>query len=134
MAKHLTDKQKKKIIADYIECENYSAVARKYKVAPNTIRRICKSNHETAKKVRQKKEDNTRNILEHLEEKRADVCELIDLVLEEMKNPEKIKRTGLQALATSLGIVIDKFTAQIQPKTEIHPMIEAIAKAMEGNK
>ena len=125
MAKHLTDKQKKKIIADYIECENYSAVARKYKVAPN---------HETAKKVRQKKEDNTRNILEHLEEKRSDVCELIDLVLEEMKNPEKIKRTGLQALATSLGIVIDKFTAQIQPKTEIHPMIEAIAKAMEENK
>ena len=33
MAKHLTDREKKKIIADYAECGNYSQVARKHKVS-----------------------------------------------------------------------------------------------------
>ena len=40
MAKHLTDAKKKQIIADYVECGNYSEVARKHKVSKDTVRRL----------------------------------------------------------------------------------------------
>jgi len=35
--KKLTDKKKKLIIADYIECGNYSEVARKHNVSDTTV-------------------------------------------------------------------------------------------------
>ena len=50
MGKHLTDSQKKKIIADYTECENYSQVARKYKVSFDTVKRTVLNDPETVKK------------------------------------------------------------------------------------
>ena len=54
----LTDKQKKKIIADYVENDNYSETARKNKVAVDTVRRIIlnsKNNEDFVKKVNKKK-------------------------------------------------------------------------------
>ena len=59
MAKHLTDREKKKIIADYAECGNYSQVARKHKVSFDTVKRVVISDPETVKKAEQKKEQNT---------------------------------------------------------------------------
>lgn len=56
MAKHLTDREKKKIIADYAECGNYSQVARKHKVSFDTVKRVVISDPETVKKAEQKKE------------------------------------------------------------------------------
>lgn len=55
MAKHLTDREKKKIIADYAECGNYSQVARKHKVSFDTVKRVVISDPETVKKAEQKK-------------------------------------------------------------------------------
>ena len=49
MAKHLTDREKKKIIADYAECGNYSQVARKHKVSFDTVKRVVISDPETVK-------------------------------------------------------------------------------------
>ena len=37
MGEKISDKKKKQIIADYIECQNYSEVARKHKVSVNTV-------------------------------------------------------------------------------------------------
>lgn len=55
MAKHLTDREKKKIIADYAECGNYSQVARKHKVSFDTVKRVVISDPETVKKRNKKK-------------------------------------------------------------------------------
>lgn len=53
--KKLTDKQKKLIIADYIDCGNYSEVARKYKVSDTAVRKIIKADKDSVKKFEQKK-------------------------------------------------------------------------------
>ena len=37
MAARLTDKQKKKIIADYVQLGSYNAVAKKHKIADSTV-------------------------------------------------------------------------------------------------
>ena len=59
-----------------------------------------------------------------MEGKKVEACRVIDLLLLEMQDEEKIKRTGLQAIATSLGIVIDKFTANATPNTISQDMAE----------
>ena len=40
MAPRLTDKQKKKIVADYAECGSYEAAAKINGVAPNTVKKF----------------------------------------------------------------------------------------------
>lgn len=124
MSKRLTDKQKKKIIADYIQCQNYSEVGRTHGVSPNTVKAIVKKDPRTAGKCEQKKSENTQDVLEYMEGKKVEACRVIDLLLLEMQDEEKIKRTGLQAIATSLGIVIDKFTANATPNTISQDMAE----------
>ena len=56
----LTDKQKKKIIADYIENNNYSETARINNISETSVRRIVKGNKNIVEKVEQKKENNCR--------------------------------------------------------------------------
>lgn len=114
MAKRLTDKQKKKIIADYVECQNYSAVARKYKISVNTVKNIINKNEEVARKCKYKKEENSKDMLEYMDSKKQDAMKFIDLALSEMMKNEKLERSSIQALATSIGIIVDKFSPKDQ--------------------
>ena len=147
MAKHLTDKQKKQIIADYATLENYAAVARKNKTSATTVRRILEANPETVEIVRRKKKETTEDILQYMERQKKNVTDIIGLYLDELKKPERISKASVQSLAVSLGIVIDKFTgtpneieklkAEIakirgeQTKQEIHPLIADMISAIK---
>ena len=118
MAKNLTDRQKKKIIADYAECGVYAQVARKHKVSLDTVKRTVLNDPETAEKTRQKKEQNTADILAFMDGKKQDVCDIIALYLQHLQDPEKLRRASVQSIATSLGIIIDKFTQDAAKKNE----------------
>ena len=131
MAKHLTDKEKKKIIADYIECNNYSQVARKYKVSVDTVKRTVLNDPETTQKTKQKKEQNTADILAFMDKKKEDVCDIIELYLHYLQDTKKLDRASIQSIATSLGIVIDKFTRDAEKKPETD-MFANIVKAAGG--
>ena len=112
MAKHLTDRQKKKIIADYAECGNYSQVARIHKVSFDTVKRVVLKDPETAKKAEQKKEQNTADILAHMETKKNAVNQIIDRYLLALLDEEKIEKATPAQLTTALGTLIDKFTSR----------------------
>ena len=111
MAKHLTDREKKKIIADYAECGNYSQVARKHKVSFDTVKRVVVSDPETVKKAEQKKEQNTADIFAYMESKRNIVCEILGKGLEALNSPEKLKEATPAQITTAMGTLIDKWTA-----------------------
>lgn len=111
----LTDIMKKKIIADYIDSGNYSQVAKKYGVSRTTVAKVVKSDSESCEKLQQKKDENTKDVLDYMQAKSGAVCELIDLYLKALISPEKMQKASVQQIATALGIVIDKFTA---PNTE----------------
>ena len=111
MAAHLTDRQKKQIIADYARLGTYSAVARKHKVSIDTVKRVVLRDPETVKKVNQKKAENTADILQFMENQKDDVCNIISLYLAALQDPERLKKASVQSIATSLGIVIDKFVS-----------------------
>lgn len=132
MAKRLTDLKKKKIIADYVECGNYSAVARKHKVSKDTVRRLARQK-DIVQKAQEKKEQNTKDMLEYMDSKKRDAMKFIDLAIDEMMKPEKLKRASVQALATSVGIIVDKFSPKDEKKENNLDLFKSITET-SGNK
>lgn len=110
MAK-LTDKQRKKIIAESVNGSSIRALAAKYQVSTTTIQRVLKSDAELTQKVAQKKAENTTSVLAFMDSKKNDVCGLIDKFLSAMGDDEKLAAATVNQLATAMGIVIDKYTA-----------------------
>lgn len=110
MAK-ISDRQHKKMIAMYAECQNYRAVARAFGVSETTARRHITSDEKTAQIVAHKKEQNTVAILEHMNRQKTQVCGLLDRLVKAMDDPVKMDISTLPQLATTLGILVDKYTA-----------------------
>lgn len=106
----LTDKQRKQVIADYIELGSYSAVAKKYGIAVTTVKRAVEHDSQTLKIAKQKKDSNTNDILSHMDSKKDTVNEIIDKALDVLNDQQKLAKTSPMQIATMLGIVIDKFT------------------------
>ena len=108
MAARLTDWQKKEIIADYVNMQSYNAVGKKHGVAGNTVKRIVAECQGIEEKIKEKKEQNTADILAHMDRQRETVCEIIDVGLEVL--PEKIRnaRTASE-VTTAIGTLIDKY-------------------------
>ena len=109
MAARLTDKQKKKIIADYVQLGSYNAVAKKHNVADSTVKRIVLSDTEMQKKAEQKKEENSADILAYMESKKDVVCEIIGIGLDVLRDPEKLATANPTQITTALGTLIDKW-------------------------
>ncbi len=134
MAARLTDKQKKMIIADYVELGSYNAVAKRHGVSVTTVIRVCE-NEETKQKVIQKKEENSADILAHMETKRDKVNEIIDVYLERLLDPDMLTKASPSQLTTALGTLIDKFTMQgvIKPnaKREDDPLTASLKEEAE---
>ena len=108
MAK-LTDEQHKSAIVDRANGMSYRQIAAKYDVSETTIRRHVKGDPETAEIVAQKKEQNTADILEHMDANRDKVCEIIDVALQVL--PQKIADAkSASEVTTALGTLIDKWT------------------------
>lgn len=108
MAARLTDKQKKKIIADYVQLGSYNAVSKIHGVSKDTVRRTVANCADFAKFAQQKKEENTADILAYMESKRDAVCKIIGTGLDVL--PEKIiKAKTASEVTTALGTLIDKW-------------------------
>lgn len=61
------------------------------------------------KKQTQSKDENI--ILNHINSKKGDVCRLIDELLREIGSEERISNAPLNQLASVVGTLIDKFSA-----------------------
>lgn len=108
MAPRLTDKQRKKVIADYVNLGSYNAVAKMHGIADTTVKRIVSSDCETLEKVEQKKKQNTMDMLEFLETRKQKTQDIIDQLLDCM--PDKIPRASLVQIVTAYGVLVDKST------------------------
>lgn len=107
----LTDKQKKKIIADYVDNGNYSETARMNNTTDTTVRTIIKENKNIAlKKMEQKKEENTQDMLQYLESKKEDKKRVIELCFkaleDKLASPDMF--TSIRDIAMVYGILVDK--------------------------
>lgn len=110
MAARLTDKQKQKIVADYLETGSYRATAKINGVADGTVKRIVLECGEIEQKVAQKKEQNTADILAYMDSKKDIVCEILGKGLDVLNDEEKLKEATPAQITTAMGTLIDKWT------------------------
>lgn len=110
MAARITDKKRKKIVADYLELGSYNATARKNGVSKDSVKRIVQECADFSHKAQHKKEENTADILAYMESKRDIVCEIIGKGLAALNDPEKLAAATPAQITTALGTLIDKFT------------------------
>lgn len=120
MADRLTDKQKKKIIADYIQNQNYSETARMNNTSKQTVSRIIEENKnsELERKLTEKKEENTQSTLEYMKTQHETKKRILDKILKaiEGKVDNVDMFTNIKDLATAYGIILDKELKYLEVK------------------
>lgn len=111
MAK-IDDAKEKKIIADYITTQNKCEAARMNGVGESSVRRILKkaNQKEIAKKVEQKRVENTQSTLEYMQTQHETKKRILDNLLYaiERKSLDEIQDLNIKDLATAYGIILDK--------------------------
>ncbi len=130
MVRKLSDEQEAEILVKLTNGASQSALAREYNVSRTTIANIMKRKQDTWQYLAQKKEENTKSILDHMDEMKGDVCKLLDTMLDYMNDKAKLEKATLNQIATAFGIVIDKFTTREQPKQDNsakNNLLEALA-------
>lgn len=111
MAARLTDKKKKKIIADYLELGSYNATAKANGVSNHTVKRIVQGCPEITEKIQQKKKQNDADIISYMEGKRNIVCQILSKGLDALNSPDKLAEASPAQITTAMGTLIDKWTA-----------------------
>lgn len=117
MAARLTDRQKKKIVADYLELGSYNAVSKIHGISRQTVKNVILSSTDIGQKLQQKKDENTTDVLAYMESRRGVVCEIIEKGLAALNDPDKLKEASPSQITTALGTLIDKWSAQPQQKS-----------------
>ena len=106
----LTDRQKKKIIADYVDNGNYSETARINGVNKSTVQRLISKNQEVQQMAQEKKEENTQDMLQYLESKKEDKKRVIELCFkaleDKLASPDMF--TSVRDIAMVYGVIVDK--------------------------
>lgn len=131
MAARLTDRQKKKIVADYLELGSYNAVSKIHGISRQTVKNVVLSSTDIGQKLQQKKDENTTDILAYMESKRGVVCEIIEKGLAALNDPDKLKEASPSQITTALGTLIDKWApkgtaAGGQDSREDDPITQAL--------
>lgn len=116
MAARLTDRQKKKILADYVQTNNYCATAKINGVSATTVKNIVLANSDIVEKCEQKKEENTADVLAYMKSQREVVCQIIGKGLAVLNDPAKLAEATPSQITTAIGTLIDKWT-MLQEKT-----------------
>lgn len=116
MAARLTDRQKKKILADYVQLGSYNATAKVNGCSLNTVKKLVQENAEIAELYEQKKMENTADVLAYMESQRDTVCQIIGKGLAVLNDPAKLAEATPSQITTAIGTLIDKW-ALLQEKT-----------------
>ena len=139
MAARLTDKKKKKRVADYLESGSYRATAKKNGVSGNTVKRIVLDCGDFEQKVAQKKEQNTVDILAYMESQKGIVCEILEKGLAALNSPEKLEEASPSQITTALGTLIDKWAiisggpSDNGKEDELSKSLREMAKELESD-
>jgi len=136
---NMPDALQKKIVADYIELQSFRAVAKRNNVSPPTVKRYVERNQDVAEIIEAKHEQNTVELLQHIEDTADKNVEIIDKLRDTLlKKLESGDLRNLQAISVSYGIFVDKSLAIKELKhklaggSEPNIIIAGIVEAQES--
>ena len=124
MAKSITDKIKKKVIADYAIHQNYCEVARMNNISEGSVRRICKDTHneEFTRVVEEKKLQNTKEVLEYMdtiaEDQKCILKLSLNVLKQKLENPDMF--TNIKDVAMVYGVIFDKAVKSEELKAKVN--------------
>ncbi|MBS1480729.1 MAG: helix-turn-helix domain-containing protein [Christensenellaceae bacterium] len=139
MAARITEVRRKKILADYLETENYRETGRRNGVSDVTVRKLVMENSDFKRAIEAKKEQDEADIIAYMDSKRDKVCKIIALGLDALADPEKLKGATPAQITTALGTLIDKWLLLKNPqsggtaKIEIKTDDPELARWLNGN-
>lgn len=139
MAARITEVRRKKILADYLETENYRETGRRNGVSDVTVRKLVMENSDFKRAIEAKKEQDEADIIAYMDSKRDKVCKIIALGLDALADPEKLKGATPAQITTALGTLIDKWLLLKNPqsggtaKIEIRTDDPELARWLNGN-
>lgn len=139
MAARLTDRKKKKIVADYLETQSVNAAAQRNNVSWDTARKVLNELGDIEQKLEEKKNENTADILAYMESKRGVVCEIIEKGLAALNDPEKLAEASPAQITTALGTLIDKWAtvsggpADTAKEDELSKSLREMAEELESD-
>lgn len=140
MAARLTDRQKKKILADYVQTNNYCATAKINGVSATTVKNLVRANADIVEKCEQKKEENTADVMEYMNDHKDLVCSFIGKGLEMLNDPEKLAAANLSQITTAMGTLIDKWAmisggpSDNGKEDELSKSLREMAEELESDK
>lgn len=112
MAKKKTDKEIKEIIAYYLDCNNYSETARKFGMSDTGVKKLIdrESNKESTKLLEEKKNNNTQEVMQDMDERKDTVKRILGKLLKgiEDKSDNVDMFTSIRDLAMAYGTIVDK--------------------------
>lgn len=139
MAARLTDRQKKKIVADYLETQSINATAKKNNVSWGTAKSVLDEMGEIEEKLERKKEENTADILAYMESQKGIVCEILGKGLAALNSPGKLAEATPAQITTALGTLIDKWAmisggpADTAKEDELSKSLREMAEELESD-
>ena len=139
MAARITEVRRKKILADYLETENYRETGRRNGVSDVTVRKLVMENSDFKRAIEAKKEQDEADIIAYIDSKRDKVCKIIALGLDALADPEKLRGATPAQITTALGTLIDKWLLLKNPqsggtaKIEIRTDDPELARWLNGN-
>lgn len=108
MAGKPTEKQKLKIVADFLELGTVNATAKRNGFSWATTKKVLDESKELEKKLEEKKQQDTADILAYMDSKKDKVIEIVDIGLTLL--PEKLKDANPVQITTVIGTLFDKWT------------------------
>lgn len=86
-------------------------IGERYGCSKSLVVKICKDDPAFEKQCTQKRIEIETSVLQHMAEQKPKVNELLDSLLENISNKDKQAAASLRDLATTMGIIIDKYTS-----------------------
>ena len=129
-AARIGDKKRKRIILDKVEGMSNRAIAKKHKVTEYAVRKIIKEDPDFAQEIAQQKARNARAMVDYLEDERWKAQEIIGKLIGAMADEDKLKDSGVRDLATAMGILVDKFTANARSEAPNNGILESINEVL----
>lgn len=126
MAARLTDRQKDKIIADYVDLGSISAAARVNNVSRQTVKRTVEQDPALCRQLQQKR---SADILEYMDRRRELVCEILDKGLDALNSPDKLSKATPAQITSALATLLDKWLA-LGPPAEQDLSEDALSRSL----
>lgn len=106
--RRIKDEIRKAIIADRACGDSIREISKKHNVSTTSVQRIIRESTELTQLVTQKKAQNTADILEYMESRKGQICEIIQKGLDVLNTPGKLEDATPAQISTMIGTLLDK--------------------------